>query len=563
MQNLVIDISRRGVIPPIIVTEYDSMSRFFELRLLNNGADYVPPENANYSVWYETNDSKGWYDTITLPDETSRPAVVEDGNVLTVEIAEAATTSCGELAVMVTGDGGYQLTVSGIRLMSADVPGYDGAEVEDYYNVYIADMQKNAARAENAAQTAIEYGATIDVDEAEEELIIDHYDDAGEVETWATVSEAWAVGKRNGVDVPSTDETYHNNSKYYAGQAANSAVNAAASAETAEEAAELCFTTAIKTSASGAVASFSDGADDVPMKSIVAEITPVQSGSGDPSPTNIRPISGRTGLTVTREGKNIAKPIATTATLAGVSWAVTDDGKVTASGTATGNTQVNFNYANNVLQLPKNVPLIISGSTDKLAVRVCYRTTDAPSTTVTLATSYDGADATGTIPDNAKDAWVRVLDIAGTGVAVNAECYPMVRISGNADYEPYTAQEYPITWESIAGTVYGGTLDVVSGVLTVTDALIASYDGETLPSTWISDRDIYAAGTTPTTGAQVVYKLATPQTYQLTPTEVRTLLGGNNIYTDAGDVSVEYIADTKMYIDNKIAALQALVLENN
>ena len=32
-------------------------------------------------------------------------------------------------------------------------------------------------------------------------------------------SEAWAVGQRNGVDVPSTDPTYHNNAKYYKDQA--------------------------------------------------------------------------------------------------------------------------------------------------------------------------------------------------------------------------------------------------------------------------------------------------------------------------------------------------------
>ena len=32
-------------------------------------------------------------------------------------------------------------------------------------------------------------------------------------------SEAWAVGQRGGTDVPSTDPTYENNSKYYAGQA--------------------------------------------------------------------------------------------------------------------------------------------------------------------------------------------------------------------------------------------------------------------------------------------------------------------------------------------------------
>lgn len=35
-------------------------------------------------------------------------------------------------------------------------------------------------------------------------------------------SEAWAVGKRNGVDVPSSDETYENNAKYYAEQAEES-----------------------------------------------------------------------------------------------------------------------------------------------------------------------------------------------------------------------------------------------------------------------------------------------------------------------------------------------------
>ena len=34
-----------------------------------------------------------------------------------------------------------------------------------------------------------------------------------------TESEAWAVGKRDGVDVITSDPVYHNNSKYYAGLA--------------------------------------------------------------------------------------------------------------------------------------------------------------------------------------------------------------------------------------------------------------------------------------------------------------------------------------------------------
>ena len=121
-------------------------------------------------------------------------------------------------------------------------------------------------------------------------------------------------------------------------------------------------------------------------------------------------------------------------------------------------------------------------------------------------------------------------------------------------YEPYIdTTTLPISWQSEAGTVYGGILDVTSGVLTVTDAQIASYAGETLPGEWISDRDVYVAGTTPTTGAQVVYELATPLTYNLTPQEITSLLGQNNIWADCGDTSVTYRADTTLYISKKIA----------
>lgn len=40
-----------------------------------------------------------------------------------------------------------------------------------------------------------------------------------DAEAAATSSEAWAVGQIDGVDVPSTNPAYHNNAKYYAGQA--------------------------------------------------------------------------------------------------------------------------------------------------------------------------------------------------------------------------------------------------------------------------------------------------------------------------------------------------------
>lgn len=52
---------------------------------------------------------------------------------------------------------------------------------------------------------------------------------ATRAENAASDSEGYAVGKRGGQDVPSTDPTYHNNSKYYSDRALTSETNAATS----------------------------------------------------------------------------------------------------------------------------------------------------------------------------------------------------------------------------------------------------------------------------------------------------------------------------------------------
>ena len=63
--------------------------------------------------------------------------------------------------------------------------------------------------------------------------------------------------------------------------------------------------------------------------------------------------------------------------------------------------------------------------------------------------------------------------------------------------------------------------------------------------------------------AQLVYELATPVVVEnLTVSQIQTLLCVNNIFSDMTSVSVEYPADTKLYIDKKLAELQALILEN-
>ena len=166
-------------------------------------------------------------------------------------------------------------------------------------------------------------------------------------------------------------------------------------------------------------------------------------------------------------------------------------------------------------------------------------------------------------------------------------------------YEPYSGNTYDISWQSEAGTVYGGTVDVTTGNLTVNWAMVdlgaknwypstaagrtrfrtsitdierisspnvrssllcsnyptktanQTYQGTTGVSLQQNSADIYiydpqtesmttAEFKSAMSGVQLCYELATPQTYQLTPTEVTALLGDNTIWADTGDVTVTY-----------------------
>ena len=290
----------------------------------------------------------------------------------------------------------------------------------------------------------------------------------------------------------------------------------------------------------GAVATITDGTTLL-MPSLKVGIEPVQDLHGYDHPW-----AGGTG-------KNLLENKLTTQTINGVTATVKDDGTIVFTGTATQSS--NF-FLNTVLNLQGSY--VING---------------CPS---------DGSDSTYYINVRANGSW-GVKDY-GNGVIVNyvtitniaitvANGYafpsggllfkPMIRLATVTDstFEPYSnicpisgwteaniavspttdaedGTTYTIEFKDGDNplTVYGGTLDVTSGELTVTDAYITSYNGEALPSTWISDRDVYAEGATPTTGAEVVYELATPQTYHLTPTQVRTLVGNNNIWVDTGNI---------------------------
>ena len=318
---------------------------------------------------------------------------------------------------------------------------------------------------------------------------------------------------------------------------------------------------------SGAIVHITDALAK-PAKKFVATLEPVQSGSGDPAPDNVRPITGFTGCEVYATGKNILNMSGRTV-YSGDNFAQTDTVDLTTPMVfegftngylRSGNKPNSIVYGNNnslsfttvtawygigfnVPVIPETAYILSRKSLSSGAAhQVSYYTNESKFISNTIVQS----SGKFTTPSNAHFAIIYVN--AGTvGAEVSVEEFQLEFGSTARDYEDGGCTTIPITFPDAAGTVYGCTLTNEGGEwkLNVTDEQIASYNGEALPSTWISDRDVYASGTTPTIGAQVVYKLATPVTYTLTESQALTLLAGeNNIWCDASDdLELKYLAE--------------------
>lgn len=166
----------------------------------------------------------------------------------------------------------------------------------------------------------------------------------------------------------------------------------------------------------------------------------------------------------------------------------------------------------------------------------------------------------------------------------------------------YDPTANPIATIQLGQTVYGGTLDVTTGKLTVDRAMVdlgaknwysltaagrtrfrtsitdierisspnvrapmlcSAYKTETANNTYTgkqgislqqNEADVYVYDAqresmttddfkTAMSGVQLAYKLATPQTYQLTPQQVELLLGENNIWSD-GKMTLTYLVES-------------------
>ena len=343
------------------------------------------------------------------------------------------------------------------------------------------------------------------------------------------------------------------------------------------------------------IVSIVDGAEDMPLSGHIVNFSPVQSGSGDPAPDNVRSISGWTGANVVKTGKNLIDVEDFTL----VKPSQRTKGITFSNPIPPGEYTISLNVVSN--SMTKNGTFSIrdySGPeyTSVKDISILSGQTGLIESTFT-ANIWFGYIY---VYESASDVDDCVLEIADIQLELGSTA---------TAYEPYQGDVYIADWTDEAGTVYGGYVDLVKGEVV---AEWASVDMGTL--TWIYDTtnlrfyttslsnvikkgiptnaiicELYKTkdtiGTsniencmitqnsasnvstgvillrddaytdsqtfeTAVSGTKLVYQLATPTHTSITHVILNTLYGANNIWSNLnGDTSIEYSADVKLYME--------------
>lgn len=321
--------------------------------------------------------------------------------------------------------------------------------------------------------------------------------------------------------------------------------------------------------------------------------------------SNICPITGFSSVDVSRCGKNLFNwsPFYSYANKARCTASQADDGTVTVSVTQTGAVWVGDNTS---------VGNTISASAFKIRAKKGDVFASSYSVSTNVGTTLYEVDAKGvrlsesgmcpyTVTNDAC-AWVVVRFAFGTKTSGDEFTFkPQIELGSEpTDYVPYNGITKTI---SLGSTIYGGILNVDSGVLTVDRAMVdlgtlewnstntgiagknrfyaniqdavasdtahsnslcsqysllvaggtypATDNGYTIAETSAIPMSIFVfdsqyassiatAFKTAMNGVQLCYTLATPTTIQLTGEEITALLGENNVWANSGDVEVTY-----------------------
>ena len=353
-------------------------------------------------------------------------------------------------------------------------------------------------------------------------------------------------------------------------------------------------------SASGAIASFSDGADGVPVKSCTVSFLPSGGGGTPSAPVAIQGVSG---VSVTHGKKNFIPVLSWfnvgyEYTHKDITFKVLADGGIKISGTSNAS-NAEFHLAGsasaNSLYVPKNATYTFSQTGLESGVRVITSGGNGngfPYSELTDTTT----SKTGTVTNCSLPLTYLIIRIPNANTVVDTTVYIQLEVGSTATtYEAYVTPS--VVTDTFGQTIYGGTRDLTTDKASVTYALLElavadmnnsdNYPGWRdcgikalgLETQFYNEKTNVGQGySVNTTGSndilflpknsynnmtqtqwqtnypdlviQIAVPLATPtEITGLTPHEIDTLLGDNNIYADTGTTTVEYRADIDLALN--------------
>lgn len=361
---------------------------------------------------------------------------------------------------------------------------------------------------------------------------------------------------------------------------------------------------AIKSDAlSGSIVEFDNGAKYWPVNSMVVDVQGYQEGSGDPSPTNVRAIHGWTGANVTRSGFNVWDEEWELGNISGINgdkeagaylipknyipvipsmeycisspneqgtsgrkWVVyfydANKNFISYNGTLTSLIQV-FSVPSNCYYIKFRNNKTSTTYDNDICINLSnplhngeYAPAEVETFPITFpseaGTVYKGElDVTRgklrvdwAVVDLGTLNWT-VFAVPGTEYSAFRAAMPTNSIDTIASGRSAVCEKYVVI--SPRAMAYQNmpdkSVDVCDGNLSASKYVLIRDDSYTDAATFKAEMD----------GVLMAYGLQTPQEYDLTPTEVTTILGQNYIWADCGDVKELILTqDTKEYVDRRL-----------
>ena len=342
--------------------------------------------------------------------------------------------------------------------------------------------------------------------------------------------------------------------------------------------------------ASGSIASFETPLQ-MPVFGLKANIVPIQVGSGTPSPSNPRALSGRTQVLVTRTGKNLlggSKLLANAQAHLPNGTTDTENKTFTFASSATAADYTSFSQGITFKENTRYTLMFTISKNNGTGANIRVRYTDGNNVNLSVTDVGQKETIVYTSVSNKTILNIKKYNGSNTTTLYYDESGIFEGIITAEEFEAYKGETKTI---SLGQTVSGGTFNLLTGEVS-SDIVIANYDGTEDWKTngnngvWLDVKsgeyseavygNIFEAlpnGGSNTMGnnqmrlnasatnllikcpdamtaedfktflqsnpLQVAYRVAATD-ISLTPETFKTFVGTNNFYADCGDVEVKY-----------------------